>query len=141
MKKVAIAIITLTVGFASMSFINKTDSTTKVSENISDSVNIYNQEITPEKEVKGIIDNKCYGCHNSESKNKKGRKKLSFDTLDNLSTYKQIGKYEGVLETVLESEMPPEKYIAKHADKALTSNEKEVLIAWAKAKGEELTKG
>ena len=140
MKKTTFAVLVLTIGFVSMSFINKVDSTKELLDNKPDSVIVYDQDITQSDEVKGIIDNKCYGCHNSESRNKKGRKKLSFDTLKDLSTYKQIGKYEGILETVLESEMPPEKYIAKHADKALTSNEKEVLIAWAKSKGEELTK-
>ncbi|MCK5908137.1 MAG: heme-binding domain-containing protein [Flavobacteriales bacterium] len=136
MKKLAIAIITLTIGFVSMSFINNTVS-------ISSEVNkamITTENGNPDNEAKAIIENKCYGCHNSESKNKKGRKKLSFDTMDELSVYKQIGKYEGIHETILESEMPPKKFLAKYPDKALTSNEKEVLIAWAKAKGEELTK-
>jgi len=140
MKKIIFAIITLTIGFASMSFINNEDVTVKTLNNKTSSIIVYNQDVTPSDEVKGIIDNKCYGCHNSESRNKKGKKKLSFDTLKDLSTYKQIGKYEGILEAVLESEMPPKKYVAKHTDKALTSNEKEVLIAWAKSKSEELTK-
>ena len=136
MKKITFAVITLAIGFVSMSFIKNTDSTSKAPSE----VKFYSNNITPEEEVKGIIENKCYGCHNSESKNKKGKKKLSFDKLDKLSIYKQIGKYEGVHETVLEGEMPPKKFLAKYPDKALTSNEKEVLIAWAKAKGEELTK-
>ena len=140
MKKITLAVTALTISFVSMSFIIKTDSTIKKIDNNSVSISIYDQNVNQSEEVKGIIDSKCYGCHYSESKNKKGRKKLSFDTLKDLSTYKQIGKYEGILETVLKNEMPPEKHIAKHADKALTSNEKEVLIAWAKSKGEELTK-
>ena len=134
MKKLAIAMITLTIGFVSMSFINKTiTKTNEVEEVVIPSNN-------SDEDVKEIIDNKCYGCHYSDSKNKKGRKKLSFDTLGELSTYKQIGKYEDIIETVIESEMPPKKYIAKHSDKALTSNEKKILIAWATAKGEELAK-
>ena len=136
MKKLAIITFTLTIGFVSMSFINNANSTTVEANKIV----ILSDNGNPDGEVNAIIDSKCYGCHNSESKNNKGRKKLSFDTMDKLSIYKQIGKYEGIHEAVLESEMPPKKFLAKYPDKALTSNEKEVLIAWAKSKGEELTK-
>ena len=136
MKKLAIITFTLTIGFVSMSFINIANSTTVEANKIV----ILSDNGNPDGEVNAIIDSKCYGCHNSESKNNKGRKKLSFDTMDKLSIYKQIGKYEGIHEVVLESKMPPKKFLAKYPDKALTSNEKEVLIAWAKSKGEELTK-
>ena len=135
MKKIALSLTVLAVGFVSMSFIENTDSTTKVA----DKVTIYSNNVVPEG-AKEIIDNKCYGCHNSESKNKKGKKKLSFDTLDQLSTYKQIGKYEDIQESLSESEMPPKKFLAKYPHKALTSDEKKVLVAWAVAKGEELVK-
>ncbi len=136
MKKITFAVIALTIGFVSMSFINKADSSlTKASNDVL----INSNEITNE-EVKSIIDNKCYGCHNSESKNTKGKKKLSFDKLDELSIYKQIGKYEGIHETITEGEMPPEKFLAKYPDKALTDKEKEALLSWATTKGEELTK-
>ena len=90
--------------------------------------------------VSEIIDNKCYGCHNSESKNKKGKKKLSFDKLNDLSTYKQIGKLESVHETIVEGEMPPSKFLDKYPNKALTAAEKETLISWAKEQGELLAK-
>lgn len=85
-----------------------------------------------------VIDNKCYGCHNSESKNEKGRKKLSFDTFDELSTAKKIAKYEGIHEVVSEGEMPPEKFLNKYPDKALTDEEKEILLGWAKSEGDKL---
>ncbi len=65
---------------------------------------------------------------------------MSFDSLDKLSIYKQIGKYEGIHEVITEGDMPPKKFIAKYPNKALSTKEKEVLVAWAKAKGEELSK-
>jgi len=136
MKKLGISIIAITIGFVSMSFINKTDlPKEKEGKTI---ISLENE--TPKTDAKTIIENKCYGCHNSESKNKKGKKKLSFDTFDKLSIYKQIGKYEGIHETIAKGEMPPKKFLAKYPDKALTTKEKEVLIAWATAKGKELTK-
>lgn len=134
MNKIAFIMIVLAVGFVSMSFINNTD--TKVSDNLKD----YSISAVPEVGAKTIIENKCYGCHNSDSKNTKGKKKLNFDTLDKLSVYKQIGKYDDIQETVTENKMPPKKFLAKYPHKALTANEKKVLAAWAIAKGEELTK-
>lgn len=91
-------------------------------------------------EVKELVDNKCYGCHNSESKNTKGKKKLSFDLISSMSVYKQIGKYEGIHETVSEGEMPPKKFLKKYPNKALSTSEKEILLSWAKSEGEKLAK-
>jgi len=133
MKKITFAIITISLAWASMSFVS--DSNKKVSKET-----IITTSIEVPKEVKGIIDNKCYGCHNSESKNTKGKKKLSFDKLNDLSVYKQIGKYEGIHETITKGEMPPKKFLAKYPNKALTAKEKEILLTWAKSKGDELTK-
>lgn len=134
MKKLALLALTITIGFVSMSFINKAETLVTPS----DKLVMETIKVSPSEEVKGIIESKCYGCHNSESKNKKGKKKLSFDKLDELSIYKQIGKYEGIHETITEGEMPPEKFLAKNPEKALTEKEKETLLNWATAKGKEL---
>lgn len=91
-------------------------------------------------EVKDVIDNKCYGCHNSESKNEKGKKKLSFDKMSTLSAAKQIGKYEGIHEVVTEAKMPPKKFLAKYPNKALTADETKSLLTWAKSEVEKLMK-
>lgn len=136
MKKLAFIAIIITISFVSMSFINKADSLIKSS----DKVLMKSIKVSTSEEVKGIIENKCYGCHNSESKNTKGKKKLSFDKLDELSIYKQIGKYEGIHEAITEGEMPPEKFLAKYPNKALTDQEKKTLIDWAATKGKELAK-
>lgn len=57
--------------------------------------------------VQSVLDNSCFGCHNSESKNQKGRDKLSFDKLNDIKTYKAIGKLTDIAEVVEEGEMPP----------------------------------
>jgi len=43
-------------------------------------------------DVQNIIDNSCYGCHNSESSSTKGKMKLNFDKLADLKVSKQVGK-------------------------------------------------
>lgn len=88
--------------------------------------------------VQEILDNSCYGCHNSDSKNLKGKKKLSFDKLNDLKTYKAIGKLTDVAESVTENDMPPKKTIKKYPEMALTDAQKETLIDWAKSTAEGL---
>ena len=89
-------------------------------------------------DVQSILDNSCYGCHNSDSKNLKGRKKLSFDKLNDLKTYKAIGKLTDVAESVTEGDMPPKKLIKKYPEKAMTAAQKATLVNWAKSTAKSL---
>jgi len=84
-------------------------------------------------DVQAILDNSCYGCHNSDSKNLKGKKKLNFDKLSDLKTYKAIGKLTDVAESVTEGDMPPKKILKKHPDMKMTDTETETLVNWAKS--------
>ncbi len=88
--------------------------------------------------VQAILDNSCYGCHNSDSKNLKGKKKLDFDKLNDLKTYKAIGKLTDVAESVTENDMPPKKFLKKHPERALTDEQKEVLTSWANSTAKSL---
>ncbi len=82
-------------------------------------------------DVQAIIDNSCYGCHSSESKNMKGKNKLNFDKLNDIKTYKAIGKLTDIAETVIENDMPPKKFLKKYPERALTDEQKELLANWA----------
>ena len=90
--------------------------------------------------VKSIIENSCYGCHNSESKNEDAREELNFDNLDELSKIKKIGSYKHIGETVEKNEMPPKRFLERYPDKSLTDDQKKVLIEWAKKEAEALVK-
>ena len=81
--------------------------------------------------VQEIIDNSCFGCHNSDSKNTKGKKKLQFDNLNDLKTHKVIGKLTDVAETVVEHDMPPKKFLTKYPDRALSAEQVEIVSKWA----------
>jgi hypothetical protein len=91
-------------------------------------------------EINSIIDNKCFGCHNTESTNDKAKDKLLIDKLSELSKAKLIAKLNGIAETVGKNEMPPEKFLAKYPDKALTKEESKQLKDWAETTTEELMK-
>ncbi len=86
--------------------------------------------IVPE-DVQTIIDNKCFDCHNSDSKNMKGKMKLKFDKMADLKTHKLIGKLDNIAESVTEGEMPPKKTIKKYPDMKLTPEEAKTLADWA----------
>jgi len=81
--------------------------------------------------VKAIIDNKCYDCHNSSSKNKKAKMKLDFDKLETLKAYKLVGKLDNLSESVRELEMPPKKAIEKYPQLKLTKEEINAITGWA----------
>lgn len=91
-------------------------------------------------DVQQIIDNSCFGCHNSDSKNEKGKKKLQFDKLADLKTYKLVGKLADISDVVSEGDMPPEKAVKKYPEIKLSDEDKATLVDWAKKSAEELSK-
>lgn len=92
-------------------------------------------------DVKAVIQNKCFGCHNTDSKNDKAKEDLDFKTFDELSKIKQISSYKKISEVLEENEMPPKKFLDHYPDKKLTEDEKKMLMKWAKAEAEKLVKG
>jgi hypothetical protein len=92
-------------------------------------------------EVKSIIENKCFGCHNTDSKNDKAKEDLDFKTFDDLSTMKKISAYKKIGEVLEEKEMPPKKFLDRFPDKDLSADERKALIDWAKKEAESLVKG
>lgn len=96
------------------------------------------KDIDIPEEVNKIIQDRCYGCHNSESKNEKGKKELLFDQLNGLSKAKQAAKLNKIKKEVAEKKMPPEKFLAKYPEKTPTKEEYKKLIKWAKSASKEL---
>ncbi|NOR75839.1 MAG: hypothetical protein GQ525_11845 [Draconibacterium sp.] len=90
--------------------------------------------------VTAIIKKSCFGCHNTNSKNDDAKEELDFKKLDTLSVMKQISAYKHIGETVEDNDMPQKKFLEKYPERKLTSEEKQVLIAWAKKEAETLVK-
>lgn len=95
--------------------------------------------VVPEN-ISAILDKSCVMCHNSESSNTKAKMKLKFEDLADMKVSKQISKLSKIAKEVNKGDMPPEKFTAKYPDKALTAEEKESLINWAKSYSAELAK-
>ena len=90
--------------------------------------------------VKAVIDNSCFMCHNSGAKNDKSKAKLSFDELDKLTTFQLVGKLGDIQEELNKGEMPPEKFISKFPEHALSDKNKQLLLNWAKETADNLSK-
>ena len=92
------------------------------------------KQLNMSEEVKSVIDQSCFGCHNSESKNIKGKNKLNFDRIgQKYSAIKSAGKLKDIAEVIQENEMPASKFLKNYPDKALTEDQKTLLIEWALA--------
>ncbi|WP_026951262.1 heme-binding domain-containing protein [Algoriphagus mannitolivorans] len=85
-------------------------------------------------EVKAIVQQKCYGCHNAESKNEKGKAKLDWDALEDAKKSKALATMGKITEVLDEGSMPPERFLASNPDKKLTEAEVNTLKEWSTGK-------
>ncbi len=87
-----------------------------------------------------ILDQSCVMCHNKESEDLKGKKKLNLDTLSQLKISKQISMLSRIANEVEDGKMPPEKYLSKNPDKGLSEEDEDKIIEWARSYAKELAK-
>ncbi len=120
-------ILILTIATASITFLSFTTGTGY--EMPSDKVGLPAYDVPDD--VQEIIDNSCYGCHNTDSKSTKGKMKLNFDKLSDLKQSKQIGKLMKISKVVKNGKMPTKKFVEKYPDKKLTDDETTLLVTWA----------
>lgn len=85
-------------------------------------------------EVKAVVDQKCYGCHNVNSKNEKGKAKLDWDALTKMKKAKRVATMDEINEVLTEGEMPPKKFLENKPEGALTEAELATLLAWSSGK-------
>ena len=90
-------------------------------------------------EVRAIIDQKCFGCHNPEAKNEKAKKKLMWDDLPKIAKQKQLKTMNDMLEVLGEGGMPPEKFLQFKPEAKLTEAETKTLTAWADTNARKLS--
>lgn len=112
-------------------------------QNINSSTNyqpVAGDEFSIPEDVNAILDKSCFGCHNVDTKNDKGKKKLMIDQLGDLSKAKLVGKLGEISDVVEANDMPPAKFLEKYPDKALTEDEIKILKGWADKTVEDLMK-
>ncbi len=82
------------------------------------------------EDVQKILETSCFDCHSDASTNVKSKGKLNFSKWADLSDAKKVGKMEAMGEEIKEGNMPPEKYLSKFPDHALTQEKKDVINKW-----------
>jgi uncharacterized membrane protein len=98
------------------------------------------QTIEFPENVKGIIDNKCYGCHNTESKAILAKGKMNWDDLPGMDKIKLISKVDKIIKVLEDGSMPPAKFVKQNQDKGLSDEERQILKDWAVSEADSLMK-
>ncbi|WP_209330381.1 heme-binding domain-containing protein [Lunatimonas salinarum] len=84
--------------------------------------------------VKAVVDQKCYGCHNAESKNEKGKAKLDWDAFEASKKSKQMAVMKKINEVVVNGDMPPKKYLENRPEGKLSEADLATLTEWSSGK-------
>lgn len=84
------------------------------------------------KKVSGILEQSCFNCHTTGSKVSDAVESIDFLKWDELSKTKKISNLNDMQEVLGEGKMPPERFLKKHPDKALSEKDKNILIKWTK---------
>ncbi|MDX5476989.1 heme-binding domain-containing protein [Fontibacter flavus] len=84
--------------------------------------------------VKTVIDQKCYGCHNADSKNDKGKEKLDWDVFEESRKAKQLATMSKINEALVNGDMPPAKYLENKPEGKLSEAELKTLLDWSAGK-------
>lgn len=84
--------------------------------------------------VKAVVEQKCYGCHNAESKNEKGKAKLDWDAFEATKKSKQLATMAKINETLSKGEMPPAKFLENKPEGKLSESDLATLMEWSAGK-------
>ena len=99
--------------------------------------------------VKALLENACYDCHSNNTRYpwyaniqptgwwlaghiKEAKGDLNFSEFGGYEQRKQLSKLEGIAAVVEEDIMPLRSYKLMHKDARLSTNEKNLLIDWAR---------
>jgi len=85
--------------------------------------------------VKAVVDQKCYGCHNVKSKNDKAKAKLDWDALGGLKKSKRLALVGKISEVLEKGEMPPAKFLEFKPEAKLSDADLATLKEWSASVG------
>lgn len=90
--------------------------------------------------VKAVVDQKCYGCHNVNSKNEKGKAALDWDALGKLKKAKRLAALDKIAEVLEKGEMPPKKFLDFKPEAKLSDSDVATLKEWSASANKKKTK-
>ena len=92
------------------------------------------------KKVSGILTSSCYNCHTTGAKAEKAVETLDFKKWEEYKLTKKISLLTKICEIAGKGEMPPEKYLKQHPEKALSGSDIKTICNWTKKESEKLIK-
>jgi len=84
------------------------------------------------EDVSGIFNNSCVGCHSDQS-NSKAKLFMNLSEWDKLNTKRQVKTSKRINKEVVKGAMPPEGFLKKRPEAALTPSQVESISAWSKS--------
>ena len=85
-------------------------------------------------DVKAVVDQKCYGCHNANSKNEKAKEKFDWDATGELKKAKRLAVMDKIAEVLEKGEMPPKKFLEFKPEAKLSESDLATLKDWSSGK-------
>ena len=102
------------------------------------------------QEVQTILQNSCYDCHSDNTRYpwyaevqpvgwllsddiQDGKKELNFSQFGSYTVRRQYIKLNNIIDQIKEEKMPLPKYLFIHTDARLSQEQRDIIIAWAKA--------
>ena len=82
------------------------------------------------EDVKALLKNSCFDCHSNEASGDKSKGALNFDEWSDYKDSRKISKLDAICEVVDEGKMPPEKYLKKFPEKALSEEQQALVCNW-----------
>lgn len=92
------------------------------------------------KKVKEILTHTCYDCHTTGSKAEKAQSAMDFNKWEEYKLTKKISLLTKICEIVEKGDMPPEKHLKLHPEKALSESDIKTICNWTKKESEKLIK-
>ncbi len=94
------------------------------------------RDIQPSEEipedVAAVLNNSCFGCHNSEGRNEDAKEAVEFDKWDSLNVVHKISTLSEINEVLEEGTMPPAMMLERFPDRALTDEQVMMVRDWSK---------
>jgi hypothetical protein len=92
------------------------------------------------KKVSGILTNSCYNCHTTGAQAEKAVEALDFKKWEEYKLTKKISLLTKICEVAEKGDMPPEKHLKQHPEKAPSESDIKTICNWTKKESEKLIK-
>ena len=92
------------------------------------------------KKVSGILTNSCYDCHTTGSQADKALEALDFKKWEEYKLTKKVSLLTKICEVAEKGDMPPEKHVKQHPEKALSASDIKTICNWTQKESEKLIK-